>query len=200
MIRFDWPARQTLVIVAGVVGLVVVLGAGLWYWHNSQERQAAAAYATAMARVQQSRAAQSPPAARAAAIRDLETMLQTYPSASSSPQAAYELATLKYQDRQYAAARGSYELALAKGTEGTLRALARLGIGYTWEAERDFSKAATTYQTLVLDLRPTDALYEEALVDLGRAQELAGRKDDAVQTYRRLLKDRPKSPRADDLR
>ena len=200
--RLAWPSRQTSLIIAIAVGTAAVLGLVIWSWHSSQERQAGAAYAVAIARVQQATraAGQIPPEVRAAAVRDLEATLQAYPSGSSSAQGAYELAAVKYQDRQYSAARRAYELTAAKASRGMLRTLARLGIGYTWEAERDFPKAVGAYQSAVGDLGTSDPLYEEALVDLGRVQELAGRKDDAVQTYRRLLKDRPKSPRADDLR
>jgi tetratricopeptide (TPR) repeat protein len=199
-VRLPRPSRQTIVVGVAVVLLALLLGVGGWYWQASQERQATGLYATALARVQQSRAAQSAPESRAAAIKDLEAALQSYPSASSAPQAAYELGGLKYQDRQYAAARSAYELALARGSQGTVRSLARLGVAYSWEAERDFPKAVTAYQTLVGDLRPADPLFEEALAGLGRVQELAGRKDDAVQTYRRFVKERPKSPRADDVK
>ena len=37
-------------------------------------------------------------------------------------------------------------------------------------------------------------------MDLARAQELSGKKSEAADTYRRLLKDVPASRRADDVK
>ena len=41
---------------------------------------------------------------------------------------------------------------------------------------------------------------EDALIDQARSLELAGKKDDAIAAYRRVLKDVPTARRADDVR
>jgi tetratricopeptide (TPR) repeat protein len=91
-------------------------------------------------------------------------------------------------------------VALARGVPGTLRTLSRAGVAHTWEAERDYAKAIEVYQALIKDLGPKAFLYEDTLMDLARAQELAGDKSQAADTYRRLLKDVPTSRRADDVK
>ena len=70
----------------------------------------------------------------------------------------------------------------------------------TLEAERDFPRAAEAYAALVKDLDPRSFLYEDALLDQGRCLELAGKKDDAIAAYQRVLKDVPTAKRADDVR
>ena len=148
-------------------------------------------------------AAQRPEAtadARERAARELEGVIAQYPSGDSLAEAALELGNLRYASRQYPAARAAYELAVARGGSPTVRMLARLSIGYTWEAERNFAQAVDAFQAVANDLRPTDFLFEQVLLDLARAQELAGRKTEAVATYQRLLKDLPAARRSDDVR
>jgi tetratricopeptide (TPR) repeat protein len=195
-----WPERRSL-IIAGVVVAVVLLGAtGGWLWYAAQQREVSAAYAATMTRIAAARVPRAPSEARAAAATELEQLIARYPSSPNVGEAAYELGNLKYDAKQYPAARSAYEVALARRVSGTLRTLTRAGVAHTWEAERDYVKAINGYQALLKDLRPKDFLYEETLMDLARAQELSGKKSDAADTYRRLLKEVPGSRRADDVK
>ena len=200
MRRMTWPERRTLVI-AGIVLVVALLGAaGGWFWYDAEQREVSAAYAAAMTRLAAARAPQAPAEGRAAAAAELEQVIARHPSAPAVGEAAYELGNLKYDARQYAAARSAYQVALARGLTGTLKTLSRAGVARTWEAERDYAKAIEAYQALVNDLKPKDFLYDDTLMDLARAQELAGNKSQAVETYRRLLKDVPGTRRAEDVK
>ncbi|OLC31599.1 MAG: hypothetical protein AUH81_17490 [Candidatus Rokubacteria bacterium 13_1_40CM_4_69_5] len=197
MIRPSWR------LVAGVGVAVVVLagfGGGAWLWSAAQHRQATETYADALARLGLSRGSQASPDTRAAAVRDLEAALARHPSAALAPQAAYELGNLRYAERNYAGARGAYEVAMARGVPRTLRTLARAGIGYAWEAERTFPKALEAFQAGLAELRPGEFYYDELLVDVARIQELSGNQAAAIETYRRVLRDVPGSLRADDVR
>ncbi|MBI2216503.1 MAG: tetratricopeptide repeat protein [Candidatus Rokubacteria bacterium] len=194
------PSVRTFLIAAAVVLAAVLVAGGGWYWYRASQREAARVYAAALAQAHTAPASQGTPEARDAAARSLESALQSHPSAPLADQAAYELGSLRHAAGQYASARAAYGIALARGSSPTLKTLARLGIGYAWEAERNLPRATETFQAVAADLKPTDAFYEQALLDLARVQELAGRKDDAVQTYRRLLKDVARSPRADEVR
>jgi tetratricopeptide (TPR) repeat protein len=137
---------------------------------------------------------------RETAVRELESALQQYPSSPMAAQGAFELGNLRYASRQYAQARAAYEIAVAKASRGTIATLARTGIGYTWEAERNFGKAADTYRAALGGLKPQDFFYEELLFDLGRTQEQAGQKNEAIETYRRLVKEMPRTARAEEAR
>lgn len=194
------PSRRTLLILAGALLLVLVGGAAGTVWYVRSARAAAAAYAGALTRVQLSRTNAPSPEASAAAVRQLETTLQQYPSGRLAPDAAYELGNLRYAERQYPAARSAYEVALARGAAPTIRALAHAGIAYTWEAEKDFARAADAFQAARVGAGPADFLYEELTLGLARTQELAGRRDQAIETYRRLLTDSTKTRRTDEIR
>jgi tetratricopeptide (TPR) repeat protein len=194
------PSTRTLVI-AGLVAVTVALAAlGGWFWWSAHQRRVLEAHAAVMARVQPALAPDALSDQRANAIRELEQLLAAYPSARTVPEAAYELGNVRFAAGQFAPARAAYELAVQRGATGLLRALARGGVARTWEAERDFPRAAEAYAALVKDLDPRSFLYEDALLDQGRCLELAGKKDDAIAAYQRVLKDVPTAKRADDVR
>ena len=46
---------------------------------------------------------------------------------------------------------------------------AAVGIGYTWEAEKDHAKAQSAYEAALAGMGPKDFLYEGLLLDLARA-------------------------------
>jgi tetratricopeptide (TPR) repeat protein len=74
-----------------------------------------------------------------------------------------------------------------------------VGVGYTWEIQKDYPKAVSAIETALSPLQPGDFLYDDLLMDLARTQELAGRKDDAIKTYQRVVAN-PKGLRGDDAR
>ncbi len=194
------PSTRTL-IIAGV-GLVVVAMAavGGWFWWEAQQRRVLAATAEVMARAQPAFAPDATTEVKLAAARDLEQLLQRYPSARTVPTSAYELGNLRYAAGQYPGARAAYELSLQRGATGLVSAMARAGVARTWEAERDFARAADGYAALVKQLDPRSFMYEDALIDQGRSLELAGKKAEAIAIYERLLKDVPTAKRSEDVR
>jgi tetratricopeptide (TPR) repeat protein len=194
------PSTRTL-IIAGVAFVVVALAAaGGWFWWDAQQRRELAATAEVLARVQPAFAPDATAEIKLAAARDLEQLLQRYPSARTVPTSAYELGNLRYAAGQYSAARAAYELSLQRGATGLVSAMARAGVARTWEAERDFGRAAEGYGTLVKQLDPRSFMYEDALIDQGRTLELGGKKAEAIAIYERLLKDVPTAKRSDDVR
>jgi tetratricopeptide (TPR) repeat protein len=195
-----WPERRTLVIAGIVIVVVLLAGTGGWMWYTAQQREVSAAYAATMARLAAARQPRAPADARTSVAAELEQLIARYPSARNVGEAAYELGNLKYDARQYPAARSAYEVALGRGVSGSLRTLTRAALAHTWEAERNYAKAVEGYQAVAKELGPKDFLYEDTLMDLARAQDLAGKKADAAETYRKLLKDVPAGRRAADAR
>jgi tetratricopeptide (TPR) repeat protein len=195
-----WPPVRTLVI-AGVAVVIVALAAfGGWAWWDAQQRRTMAATAEVLARVQPALAPDATAEVKLAAAKDLEQILERYPSARSVPDAAYELGNVRFSSGQYAPARTAYELALQRGASGLVATMSRAGVARTWEAERNFNQAATAYDALVKSLDSRSFLYEDALLDQARVLELAGKKAEAIAIYQKLLKEVPTAKRSDDVR
>lgn len=194
------PSTRTLIVVGLVVVGVALAALGGWAWWDAHQRRILAAAAEVMARAQAAEAPDATAEARQAAARDFEQLLQRYPSARFVPTAAYELGNLRFAAGQYAAARAAYEISLQHGGAGLVGAMSRAGLARTWEAERDYVRAAEAYGALVQHLDPRSFMYEDALIDRGRMLELAGKKAEAIEVYQRLLKEIPTAKRSEDVR
>jgi len=195
----DARARRLAIQVGAGVVVVALIVVGAWVWYRSQESRGEAALASATQLVQQA-TPQAAPDARAKAIAALEAVLRDHPRFSGAAQAAYQLGNLRYASGAYAQARGAYEVALAKGGPASLRALSAVGIGYAWEAEKNYANGATAYEAALRAMVAKAFLYEDTLMALARVQELGGKPGAAVETYQRLLKEMPDTRRADDLK
>lgn len=197
----DWrPTPRALVAAGlGVLALVLLVG-GVWFWLSAQTERAQAAHADALAQANTVRNPQTPAAAKMAAMTALEGALAQAPGAPLAAQSAYELGNIRFDTGQYPMARAAYEIAHGRAGSGTIRTLAHAGIAATWEAERNFAKATDTYTAALTGQKPGQFYYEELLIGLGRSQELAGRRNEAIATYKRVLKDVPKLRREDEIR
>jgi tetratricopeptide (TPR) repeat protein len=198
--RLTLPSWRTVGIGAAVVLAVVVLGAGAFFWNASQQQRGAAVYADVLARHRIAENPLAPADTREAAAAELERVLAEYPSNAMAPQAAYLLGNIRFASAQYDRARAAYQIAAARAGSATMATLARAGVGYAWEAEKKLPEAAQAFDAALAGLQPTSFYYEELLADLARVQERAGKKDAAVATYRRLLKDVPKSARTGEVK
>lgn len=190
--------RLALLAATVVVALGVVL-AGTWMWHRSRESDGLAALAEASLLVRRAEGAPSASPDRDRAIKAVEAVIASYPRLSAIGQATYQLGNLQYAAGRYAAARAAYERTAADTSAGTLRGLAGMGIGYTWEAEKKYDEAVKAYEQ-VERLGPKTFLHEEALMAQARALGAAGKTAAAVETYQRLLREAPDSPQASELR
>ena len=192
-------ARLGLKIAAVVVALGLVGTAG-WLWMRAEEARAQAALAGTTEAVLQGDGPLATPEGRQKAIDMLQAVLAQHGRSGAAAQAAYQLGNLQYQAGDYAAARAAYEIALAKGAGGSLRTLSASGVGYTWEAQKNYASAVTAYDAAARGLAPKQFFFEEALLDLARAQALAGKPVEARATYERLLKDAPETRRGEEIR
>jgi len=197
----EWrPAPRTLVAAAlGIVAVLLVAG-GLWFWLGARAERGQAVHADALAQAQAARNPQAPATAKSAAITTLEAALAQAPDAALAAQAAYELGSLRFDLGQFAPARAAWEIALARAGSATVRTMARAGIAAAWESERNFPKAIDAYAAALAAEKDGPFYREDLLIGLGRSQELAGKRDDAIKTYERVLKEVPKLRRADEVR
>ena len=196
----EHPAlRWALWTVAGL--LVVGIAWGGWtLWKTRYEAQGAIAFTQARALVVQAQAPGASADARQRAEKALQDVIAEYPRLSSVDQAAYLLGSLRFASAQYGSARTAYQMAKDKAGSRTLAALAALDVGYTWEAEKNYAEAEKAYRSAISGADPKSFLYEEAMLAIARAQDLAGNRQAAIETYQRLLKDVPDSRRAEEFR
>ena len=196
----DTPGARLGLKIAGGCLVVAVLAVGVWLWVRAEDSRGQAALAASAELVQQADGPQATADTRARAIASLQVILAQHGRSAAAVQAAYELGNLQYQAGDYAAARAAYEIALAQGAAGSLRTLAASGVGSTWEAQKNYASAVTAYEAVTREVPPKQFFFEDALLDLARAQTLAGKPVDALATYERLLKDAPETRRAGDVR
>jgi TolA-binding protein len=138
--------------VAAVIGVLVTAG---WLWVRTEDTRGQAALAASADLVQQADGPEATTEARQKAITALQLVLAQHGRTAAAAVAAYQLGNLQYQSGDYAAARGAYELALAKGASGSVRTLAASGVGYTWEAQKNYANAVTAYEGLLKDAPDT---------------------------------------------
>ena len=200
LLRWRPPPRTLVFGALGAIALLLVVGVA-WFWYGAQQERAQAVHADALAQANGTRNPQTSPTLRPVAARALEAALTQAPNAALAPQTAYELGNLRFEENQYPAARAAYEIALRSArAHPTLRTLAHTAIANAWEAQRDFPKAIEAYTVALADEKPGHYYFEDLLISLGRVQELAGRRDDAIESYRKLLKEPGKLKRESEIR
>jgi len=194
--RWGRWAGLALIILAAVG-----LGWGGWMvWSTRAESHGAVALAQARFLLAQAQTPNAVPEAKERAQKALEDVVAEYPRLSSGAQAAYQLGNLRFAAGQYPQARAAFQVARSRARSASLTSLASLGIGFTFEAEKNYEAAEKSFAETVKGAGPKDFLYEEAMSDMARVQELGGKRAAALETYQKLLKERPDGRRAEELR
>jgi predicted negative regulator of RcsB-dependent stress response len=194
--RWGRWAGLALIILA-----VVGLGWGGWMlWSTRAESHGAVALAQARFLVAQAQTPNAGPEAKERAQKALEDVVAEYPRLSSGAQAAYQLGNLRFAAGQYPQARAAFQVARSRARSESLASLASLGIAFTFEAEKNYEAAEKGFAETVKGASPKDFLYEEAMSDMARVQELGGKRAAALETYQKILKELPDGRRAEELR
>ncbi len=187
--------------VLGVVAFLVLLLATAAAWGLLQHRQASArqAYALTSTAYREAMGADASETQLADAEKAIKQFLNDYPRSPQAAQAWYALGNVEYRRGAHDAAVAAYGEA-ARRDSATVGILSRLGVGYAWEAKKDPTRALQAYQEALKDRGAKDFLYAEALLGVARTQEQLSQTPAAIETYRRLLKEVPASPRAEEAR
>jgi len=194
--RWGRWAGLALIILAAVG-----LGWGGWMvWSTRAESHGAVALAQARFLLAQAQAPNAVPEAKERAQKALEDVVAEYPRLSSGAQAAYQLGNLRFAAGQYPQARAAFQVARSRARSASLTSLASLGIGFAFEAEKNYEAAEKSFAETVKGAGPKDFLYEEAMSDMARVQELGGKRAAALETYQKILKELPDGRRAEELR
>jgi tetratricopeptide (TPR) repeat protein len=189
---------------AGLAAIVLVVGGLGWggwmLWTTRAESQGSVALAQARLLLAQAQAPNATPEAKERAQKALESVVADYPRLGAGAQAAYQLGNLRFAAGQYPQARAAYQLARSRARSASLVGLSALGIGFTFEGEKNYEAAEKSFADMLKGLGSKDFLYEEAMSDMARVQELGGKRAAAVETYQKILKELPDGRRAEELR
>ncbi len=183
----------------GVLAVLVILAGVAGAWAVVQHRAATARQGFVLAAAVYRDAMGGADAAQlGAAETALKEFLKAHPRAADAPVAWYALGNVEYR-------RGAYQAAIAAFGEaardtGSIGTLSRLGMGYAWEAEKQPARALEAYQQGLQGRDPKQFLYAELLLGVARAQEQLQQQTAAIETYRRLLREVPDTPRAEEVR
>jgi tetratricopeptide (TPR) repeat protein len=187
-----------VILAAAALVLAIIVGSGVWFYLDRQREAGYTAYGRTIPIVQAA-VGKSAGGEQRQAVQALEEFLRAWPRHPAAGPAWYELASLHAQGGAWDQAIHAYGEA-ARRARGSLQALSQLGLGYAYEAKQDYGRALSTFQEALKGKEPKAFLYGELLLSQARAQEALDRKAEALESYRRFLKDLPTAPQAPDIK
>lgn len=199
-----------------VVVIVAIIGGYSW-WRQARNDKASAAMAQGLAiyeapvvpaaapkpgspmPVQQPGTFQTEQAKLEAALPKLLEAANQYPNTDAGIAARYYAASALSALSRYAEAEQRFQEVVDKSGSKIYGRTARLGVAEAQVAQGKYDNAITTYREMSADTSaqlPADGV----LMSLGRACARAGRKDEAVRAFTRVVDEFPQSPYAADAR
>ncbi len=178
--------KQRNMLLAGI-GLIALALAGAWLWNSSVKRKEAFA---ARALQQARQVAESGNLPQAAA--DLQKVTQTYGGTRSAVEAMLVLNQVRMVNGQTELAVGGLREFLAKSPPVEFQSPAWSLLGVALENQKKPAEAAEAYGKASAAAQ-VDYLRADYLLQHGRALTNAGKAQDAIATYRKVIKDFPES-------
>ena len=209
---FETRRRETM---AAVVALLVigVVAIGYWAYRGRVQTRAHALLAAALA-VQEARV--GPPAAPGAgaastlsfatererslaALAKFKAAADAYPTSDAGIFARYMEATTSMALGNAADAAREYQQVIDRAGDGIYGQMARLGLAEAQARAGQYDQAINTFKELA-QRKDGPLPVDGILMQLGRAYRDAGKREDAQQTFNRLVEEYPQSPFAGDAK
>jgi TolA-binding protein len=204
--------RETM---AGIIALVVIgaVAVGYWAWRERVETRAHAMLAGALA-AQEARvgpaaapgvgAASTPSFATErerslAALAKFKAAADAYPSTDAGIFARYMEAATSMALANAADAARAYQQVIDRAGDGIYGQMARLGLAEAQARAGQYDQAINTFKELA-QRKDGPLPIDGILMQLGRTYRDAGKRDDAQQTFNRLVEEFPQSPFAGDAK
>ena len=199
----------------GVVAVVVVVGAlalGYFGWRERVQTKAHGLLAQAMA-VQDARVGPPPaPGAPAgglyfptdrersqAALTKFKIAADAYPSTDAGIYARYQEGATSMALGTTPGAIAAYQQVIKEAGDGFYGQMARLGLAEAQARAGQYDTAINTFKELA-QRKDGPLPVDGILMQLGRTYVEAGKRDDARQTFNRLVEEYPQSPFTGDAR
>jgi TolA-binding protein len=202
--------RETMAAIVALVAIGVV-AIGYWAWRERVQARAHALLAAAQA-VQEARV--GPPVAPGAgrtpafatererslaALTKFKAAADAYPSTDAGIFARYMEAATSMALGNAADAAREYQQVIDRAGDGIYGQMGRLGLAEAQARAGQYDQAINTFKELAQRKNgplPIDGI----LMQLGRTYRDAGKRDDAQQTFNRLVEEYPQSPFAGDAK
>lgn len=173
--------KQSVLTVLVIFVLAIVLGyAYNAHVKNIQEKSWAAYYNAQLAVMRDP-----------TALTQLDSVSQQYPNTNAAQYAQLLKGDILYAQENYAQAADIYESLLNAKNE-TLRTVATLSLAATKQATKDYGSAIKE-MTNFIQKNPKSFALPQAYFTLAMSQELAGNKQEAIETYKQILADYTKT-------
>ena len=202
--------REMATLAIGVLVVALALG-GFAAWKASRDARGTTLLASALAVAEAPIVTPPPPAPGSAppvqplgsfrtererldaAVPLLQRAADAYPDSDAGITARYRLAASLAELGRYAEAEQRYqEVAQKAGAKTIYRYTARLGVGEAQLAQGKGDAAVTTLRDLAADTNSTLPV-DSVLMQLGRAAQTAGKKDEATRAFTRVVEEFPQS-------
>lgn len=186
--------RQKLYAAAGALALVIVLGAGYFFYSAHTESEAARLYFEARMKLMRAdpmgTGLADPEAAKA-----FESVVEKYPSSDAAQGARYELGNLYFTAGEFDRSIQVYRLFIDKAPGKDIRTVyAWFGIGYAYEAKKEYDKALEAF-TRVVDSKPGNVHEGLSYRNIARIYEEMNDRGKALEFYKKAL-EKTKDPAA----
>lgn len=173
--------KQSVLTVLVILVLAIVLGCAYnAHVKNIQEKSWAAYYNAQLAVMRDP-----------TALTQLDNVSQQYSNTNAAQYAQLLKGDILYAQENYAQAADIYESLLNTKNE-TLRTVATLSLAATKQATKDYGRAIKE-MTNFIQKNPKSFALPQAYFTLAMSQELAGNKQEAIETYKQILADYTKT-------
>ncbi len=189
--------RQKLYMAAGTLALVLILGAGYWFYSASYEKDASKLYFDARLKAMKA----DPMGIGIAITETMKTyadLVEKYPSSDAAQAARYELGSLYFDAGDYDRSIQVYNTFIDTASKKDLRMLyARIGIGYAYEAKKEYDKALAAFNQVV-ESHPGNVFEGMGYQNMARVYEEMNDRGKAVDYYKKAL-EKTKDPTASSM-
>jgi TolA-binding protein len=208
--------RDIITVTVAVVVLLILVGGYTW-WRSSRNARANGLLAEALATYSAPVVPPTPPSpgspppvpqpgtfqteqARAeAALPKFQEAANAYPNSDAGIAARYHVASLLASLGRHGEAEQRYREVVDQADDSIYARTAQLGLAEVLVAQQKYDAAIAIYTELSRDTNgqiPVDSV----LMELGRTYARAGRKDEAIATFNRVVQEFPQSLYASDAK